>query len=101
MSIKQGLIGLGALGVIFVSVAYGDTLDKYHDISDDDPSWSCVDDGNHVCGPDNVEGKPAACYDDGGVIVALWPCHVVEIGNGQTDVVADPGSPDYDERLTY
>ena len=41
---------------------------------EDSPEWSCVDDGNRVCGPDNDEGKPAACYDDGGVIVALWPC---------------------------
>jgi hypothetical protein len=41
---------------------------------EDGPAWSCVDDGNRICGPDNSEGKPAACYDDGGVIVALWPC---------------------------
>lgn len=45
--------------------------------NEDEPGWSCVDDGNHVCGPGNSEGKPAACYDDGGVIVALWPCHAV------------------------
>jgi hypothetical protein len=42
---------------------------------EDSPEWSCVDDGNHVCGPNNPEGKPAACYDDGGVIVAMWPCN--------------------------
>lgn len=41
---------------------------------EDEPGWSCVDDGNRICGPNNSEGKPAACYDDGGVIVALWPC---------------------------
>lgn len=41
---------------------------------EDMPCWSCVDDGNRVCGPGNSEGKPAACYDDGGVIVAYWPC---------------------------
>ena len=70
-------------------------------IQEDDPWWSCVDDGNRICGPNNPEGKPAACYGDGGVIIALWPCHTVDIGNGQSDVVADPGSPDYDEGLTY
>lgn len=42
---------------------------------EDEPGWSCVDDGNRVCGPGNAEGKPAACYDDGGVIVAYWPCN--------------------------
>lgn len=42
---------------------------------EDDPDWSCVDDGNRVCGPNNDEGKPAACYDDGGVIEMYWPCH--------------------------
>lgn len=41
---------------------------------EDSPQWSCVDDGNRVCGPNNAEGQPAACYDDGGVIVAYWPC---------------------------
>lgn len=60
----------------------------------------CVDD-DHMCLPGNSEGKPAACYDEGGVIVALWPCHDEYIGNGQWDVVADPGSPDYDPELTY
>jgi hypothetical protein len=45
--------------------------------NEDEPGWSCVDDGNKVCGPGNPEGKPAACYDEGGVIVALWPCHAV------------------------
>lgn len=63
-----------ALGVIGVSIAYGATLDNRLDLNEDDPGWSCVDDGNRVCGPGNSEGKPAACYDDGGVIVAMWPC---------------------------
>lgn len=70
-------------------------------INEDDPGWSCVDDGNRICGPGNSEGKPAGCYDEGGVLVTAWPCHVVSIGNGQTDVEADPGSPDYDEGMTY
>ncbi|VBA56020.1 hypothetical protein LAUMK142_05350 [Mycobacterium pseudokansasii] len=41
---------------------------------EDQPGWSCVDDGNRVCGPENSEGKPAGCYDDGGVLWAPWPC---------------------------
>lgn len=42
--------------------------------NEDDPGWSCVEFGNRVCGPDNAEGKPAGCYDDGGVLFATWPC---------------------------
>lgn len=48
--------------------------------------WSCVDDGDKVCAPGNDEGKPAACYDDGGVIVALWPCHTKVDENGDRQV---------------
>jgi hypothetical protein len=33
-----------------------------------------VDDPPHICQPDNVEGEPPGCYDDGGVLVAGWPC---------------------------
>jgi hypothetical protein len=42
-------------------------------VEEDDPGWSCVDDGNKVCGPDNDEGQPAGRYDDGGVLVDPWP----------------------------
>jgi hypothetical protein len=70
-------------------------------VTEDDEQWSCVDDGNHVCGPQNDEQKPAGCYDDGGVLVAQWPCHVEDIGKGATDIVADPASPQYDIGQTY
>jgi hypothetical protein len=49
-------------------------------ITEDDPGWSCVDDGNRICGPNNDEGKPAACYDEGGVIEMYWPCERDETG---------------------
>lgn len=55
-------------------------------ITEDDPRWSCVDDGNRICGPGNIEHQPAGCYDDGGVIVAPWPCHVVVNADGSSDV---------------
>lgn len=45
-------------------------------------SASCVDDGNRICQPGNTEGKPAACYDDGGVIVAEWPCNAWKPSDG-------------------
>ena len=51
-------------------------------ILEDDPRWSCVDDGNRVCGPTNTEGKPAGCYDDGGVMVAPWPCEAWKPSDG-------------------
>lgn len=59
---------------------------------EDEPGWSCVDQGNHICGPDNSNGVPPGCYvplseaerlglaisdrdaDDGGVLFAPWPC---------------------------
>lgn len=50
----------------------------WHRAMDDDPA--CVDDPPHVCAPGNPEGKPAACYDQGGVIVELWPCEPVSDG---------------------
>lgn len=52
---------------------------------EDSPSWSCVDDGNRICGPGNANGAPAGCYDDGGVMVAPWPCYVVVDGAGNGD----------------
>lgn len=63
-----------------VAPAHADT------INEDDPGWSCVDDGNRICGPGNAQGAPAACYDEGGVIVAVWPCSVVVNPDGSSDV---------------
>lgn len=39
-----------------------------------EPGPSCVDDSPHVCAPGNPEGKPAGCFDPGGVLVAEFPC---------------------------
>lgn len=52
------------------------------EVTEDSTEWSCVEDGNRICGPGNSEGQPAACYDDGGVIVALWPCNPWEANMG-------------------
>lgn len=61
--------------------------DPGHDIDHD-----CVDYW-HVCGPFNPEGKPAACYDEGGVIIAEWPCLPVDLGDGRWDAETnDPQS---------
>ena len=42
-------------------------------IEEDESGWSCVDHGNHVCGPGNPQGVPAGRYDLGGVLMDLWP----------------------------
>jgi hypothetical protein len=42
-------------------------------VSEDESGWSCVDDGNRVCGPGNGQGVPAGRYDEGGVLVDPWP----------------------------
>jgi len=55
-------------------------------VEEDSPSWSCVDDGNRICGPGNAQGAPAGCYDDGGVLIASWPCFVVETDDGDLEV---------------
>lgn len=56
------------------------------DVTEDSPSWSCANDGNRICGPNNSNGEPAGCYDDGGVMVAAWPCHTVTNPDGSADV---------------
>lgn len=62
---------------------------QWRDVTESDTEWSCVDDGNRVCGPQNAEGKPAACYDQGGVIVAVWPCQSTVNADGSQDVDTD------------
>jgi len=42
-------------------------------VSEDESGWSCIDDGNRVCGPGNGQGVPAGRYDEGGVLVDPWP----------------------------
>lgn len=78
-------IGILATGVVAAS-ALVITADARHPSTEDSPAWDCVTMGNRVCGPTNVQGKTAACYDDGGVIVALWPCRVVVNQDGSSDV---------------
>ena len=73
-------------GVTVGLVQLGQAVAEPATITEDSPEWDCVTMGNRVCGPGNDQGKPAACYDDGGVIVASWPCHVVIDANGDAQV---------------
>jgi hypothetical protein len=93
-------VGLAAGILVGVPLAIEGT--PIENITEDSPDWDCVMDGNHVCGPNNPQGKPAACYDDGGVMVKAWPCNPWEPnmghrhGDGTTtypngDVLTDDG----------
>jgi hypothetical protein len=42
-------------------------------VAEDESGWSCVDDGNKICGPGNPQGAPAGRYDEGGVLIDAWP----------------------------
>ena len=74
---------LAALG----AVAFAPDAKAWSGPEEDQPGWSCVSDGNRICGPSNTEGKPAGCYD-GGVLVADWPCTVVVSSDGSSYVYA-------------
>ena len=60
----KAALGAGlALG--FTAAPHGDAhADDTTVIFEDDPRWSCVDDGNKVCGPGNAQGVPAGRYDE-------------------------------------
>lgn len=80
------LLGAGT-GVAIADAAASPT------VQEDDPAWDCVTMGNRICGPGNSNGVPAACYNDGGVIVAPWPCHIVINPDGSADVYEGLVSP--------
>lgn len=79
---------------VFVGAAFGIAAgpliapaDASPTVQEDDPGWSCVDSANHVCGPLSDDwGHAPGCYDDGGVMVAAWPCSVVVNPDGSSDV---------------
>jgi hypothetical protein len=56
---------------------------------EDQPGWSCVHDGNRICGPGNAEGAVAGCYQDDGTLVVPWPCWVVVNDDGSSDIYVD------------
>lgn len=67
---------------------------SYNDVNEDDDAWSCTTMGNHVCGPDNVEGVNAGCYDDDAEMVAPWPCHTYVDEDGERNVMYDAATFD-------
>jgi uncharacterized cupin superfamily protein len=71
--VVKAALGAGlALG--FTTAPHGDAhADDTTVIFEGDPRWSCVDDGNKVCGPGDPQGVPAGRYDEGGVLIDPWP----------------------------
>lgn len=41
-------------------------------IQEDDPRWSCITMGDHVCGPHNSNAARPGLYSDG-LLIATWP----------------------------
>lgn len=82
-----------ALGLAIGVPTGGWIADAHAQPQEDEPGWSCVDSGNRICGPDSDDaGHTPGCYDDGGVLVAAWPCHVIgDLTTGDTDVFTGPG----------
>jgi hypothetical protein len=44
--------------------------------AEDDPGFSCVVDGNRICGPNNDQGVPAGQYNEAGALIP-WPHETV------------------------
>lgn len=60
-------LAFGISGGGYIAAAHADPGD-----TESDPSWSCVLDGNHVCGPRNDMGAVPGFYVDG-VLSQPWP----------------------------
>lgn len=63
-------------------------------VGEDSPSWDCRTMGNATCGPDNVQHVAAGCYDDGGDLVAAWPCAWRTLPNGYRVLFTSDGESD-------
>ena len=55
-------------------------------VTEDSDGWNCATMGNRVCGPTNVDGIDAGCYNDNEEMVAPWPCFVMTDDDGNMDV---------------
>jgi hypothetical protein len=71
------LIAAYVLAMHSPALAPADTVTT---VQEDSPLWSCVDDGNKVCGPGNGNGVPAGPYDEGGVLIDAWPIDAWPLG---------------------
>jgi len=70
--IAAGIIGLAIIGAMD---------DRSNDVKEqptivytmigqeDDPTWGCAVNGNHICGPNNGNQMIAGCYENGKLII--------------------------------
>jgi len=70
---------LGLMSGLTVGVPAGVAI--AHAATEDQPGWSCVDDGNQICGPGNTQGAPAGRYDEGGVLIETWDQMLARCGH--------------------
>lgn len=82
MSTGLGFVAVKALFGASLVIGFGHMPAAHAAPQEDEPGWSCVDDGNRVCGPGNSNHVPAGCYDDGGVRVNDWPCEAWKPSDG-------------------
>lgn len=87
------IVAAGAAAVAAMLLASPDAHSNPGD-SEGDPSYSCVMDGNHVCGPNNPMGAVPGLYDNG-TLVSMWPiirsCTISQQGNKNcADQYVDP-----------
>lgn len=68
-----------ALAAVIAATMFSPTME-------DSPSWDCITMGNRICGPGNSQGVAPGCYNDGGQLVAVWPCHIEINSDGSADV---------------
>ncbi len=74
-----GIVGFSGAAIVYAPHAYASP------VMEDMPQWDCRANGNFVCGPNNSQGATAGCYNDTGLMVAPWPCHVVVNPDGSAD----------------
>lgn len=77
---------LASFGAMLLAYPEADQPASYQSVVEDDPAWDCTTMGNRICGPSNAQGAVAGCFDEGGVLVAPWPCTVVVNPDGSADV---------------
>lgn len=83
------LLAVTAFTAAFVTALIaGPPTSAHAQPTEDSPGWSCIETQTRVCGPASDDyGHTPGCYDDGGVLVALWPCYVVvDPTTGEADV---------------
>ena len=91
-------VGLACAGIVQAGAVLADAVPIATEstLQEDDPGWDCRG-GNRVCGPASDDyGHAPGCYNDRGLLVEPWPCHIRVNSDGSSDVfVGLPVSVDF------